>query len=836
MWRNTAATALAPGHEPERSRPSTLGYEWDVDADNGFRPAGAVQALLDHGVSGLEVFTDYGSTVKQGGTATHNLTMYKAPSGARVFNAGTVQWSWGLDDSNPDGNAADRNMQQATVNLFADLGSQPATLRPGLVAAAATTDTTAPTATRQRRRRPASPTARRSRSPAPRRDARRRRRRGRRGLDRRRHARWHPATGTTSWSYTWMAHGSPSSTIRARARPTTAATSAPRAPACPSASTARARSGAPNIDAGADHADSGDPTPIEVGVKFRSDAYGTVTGIRFYKAAANTGTHIGSLWTADGQRLAQVTFTGETASGWQTATFSTPVEVQPNTTYVASYYAPERPLRGDARLLPPRAGAGAARRRDRRQRAAARPAEHRHHDHDDDQRRLLATARPSTFPLNSFGAANYWVDVRFSPAAAPGAVTDVTAVDGGHDLGQRLLVGAHERRARRRSYKITPYVGATAQTPKTITGSPPATTTTVTGLTTGTTYRFTVQALNPNGGGPVSPQSNPVTPAGAVVPAAPTGVAAAAGVAVGAGDAGRRPPPTVTARSPGTRSRRTSARPPRPPTNVGASATSATITGLTNGTALHVQGHGDERRRHRARASAASAAVTPQATIFDFTRPGRRPTPATRAPSSSASSSGPTPAARSPASASTSPRPTRAPTRAACGARPARASPRPRSRTSRPPAGSTSRSPARSPSRRARPTSRPTTPPAGTTRPRAAAFSTRGRQPAAARAGHGHEPERRLRLRRHEHVPRRAPTTRRTTGSTCSTRCPSPARSPGVTAERGRRTSASVSWTAPAGGAPVTGYRITPYVGSTAQTAEDDHRLAARDEHDGRPG
>ncbi len=35
---------------------------------------------------------------------------------------------------------------------------------------------------------------------------------------------WHPASGTTSWTYTWTAHGSPSTTIKC-ARPTTAATS-----------------------------------------------------------------------------------------------------------------------------------------------------------------------------------------------------------------------------------------------------------------------------------------------------------------------------------------------------------------------------------------------------------------------------------------------------------------------------------------------------------------------------------------------------------------------------------------------------------------------------------
>ena len=47
--------------------------------------------------------------------------------------------------------------------------------------------------------------------------------------------------------------------------------------------------------------DSGDGGSVELGVKFRSDVAGTVNGIRFYKAAANTGTHVGSLWTASGR-------------------------------------------------------------------------------------------------------------------------------------------------------------------------------------------------------------------------------------------------------------------------------------------------------------------------------------------------------------------------------------------------------------------------------------------------------------------------------------------------------------------------------------------------------
>ena len=75
--------------------------------------------------------------------------------------------------------------------------------------------------------------------------------------------------------------------------------------------------------------DSGDAHSVELGVKFTSEVFGTVTGVRFYKSAANTGTHIGSLWSASGQLLATATFTGETASGWQQVNFSTPVDDLP---------------------------------------------------------------------------------------------------------------------------------------------------------------------------------------------------------------------------------------------------------------------------------------------------------------------------------------------------------------------------------------------------------------------------------------------------------------------------------------------------------------------------
>ena len=62
------------------------------------------------------------------------------------------------------------------------------------------------------------------------------------------------------------------------------------------------------------------------------------------------------------------------------------------------------------------------------------------------------------------------------------------------------------------SYTVTPYQGGVAQQATTVTGNPPATSATVTGLTNGTSYTFTVSATNAVGTGPASAPSNPVTP------------------------------------------------------------------------------------------------------------------------------------------------------------------------------------------------------------------------------------------------------------------------------------------------------------------------------------
>ena len=144
FWRNTTIATLNPGQTATLA-PGSLGAELDADEDNGFRPAGLFH-LTTTTVNSHSILLDYGSTVGSG-TMVHHLTLYRHSSGSLVFSAGTYRWAWGLDanhDLHGLGQTTDIRMQQATVNLFADMGVQPATRQPGLVPATASTDHIAP--------------------------------------------------------------------------------------------------------------------------------------------------------------------------------------------------------------------------------------------------------------------------------------------------------------------------------------------------------------------------------------------------------------------------------------------------------------------------------------------------------------------------------------------------------------------------------------------------------------------------------------------------------------------------------------------------------------------
>jgi methionine-rich copper-binding protein CopC len=159
-------------------------------------------------------------------------------------------------------------------------------------------------------------------------------------------------------------------------------------------------------------ASSGDSNAVELGVKFRSDVAGTVTGLRFYKGSGNTGTHVGHLWSSTGTLLATATFTSETATGWQQVTFSSPVSISANTTYIASYYAPVGRYAADTGYF---ASAG----------ADAAPL-HALASGVDGPDGVYLYASGGGFPTSSAGATNYWVDVVFSGSGAGPTVTAQT--------------------------------------------------------------------------------------------------------------------------------------------------------------------------------------------------------------------------------------------------------------------------------------------------------------------------------------------------------------------------------------------------------------------------
>jgi Domain of unknown function (DUF4082)/Bacterial Ig-like domain/Bacterial Ig domain len=422
LWKNTAVANLQPGQT--YSMPAqTLGYEWDEDVDNGFRPPGEIdmsKTCEDVSQLLLDPREDIGS-----GNACNSLTLYRAPGGALVFDAGTVQWAWGLNSQHdgPVDDPTDPAMQQATVNLLAMMGVQPATLMSGLVAGVQPHYTSAPTSTIT------SPAAGSSFA------------NGQTvtisgtatdsgggvvaGVEVSTDggSTWHPVTTMSSastsvtWSYTWSAAGDGPVTLMSRATDDDADTGSPGPGVSVSVSCPCSLFGdsyTPSVTS------TNDPTPIEAGVKFQSSVPGWVDGVRFYKGAGNDGTHTGSLWTASGTLLATGTFTNETASGWQSMTFANPVEINADTTYVVSYWDPDGDYSSDTDLFdwplntPPLTAVQA------------------NYASSSGGNGVYAVGG-QTFPTQTYNGSSYAVDVIFDttePAGAPPVVTTVTPYPG----------------------------------------------------------------------------------------------------------------------------------------------------------------------------------------------------------------------------------------------------------------------------------------------------------------------------------------------------------------------------------------------------------------------
>jgi len=402
LWRNTALAALPAGSSATLAAGS-LGYEWDIDADNAARPAGLMR-LSRTTVSGAPVLQDNGATYASG-TATHALTLYRHASGALVFGAGTIQWPWGLDATHDRaGTPVDVRMQQATVNLLADMGVQPRTLQPGLQAASASTDTTAPVSALLL---PASGAELVVGVPATLSGTAQDSGGGLVGgvevsVDG--GQTWRRAEGRETWSATWTPTAAGTYTLRSRAvddsgnleSPApgrTVTVSPPLATACPCTLwPAGAVPLNPSVS---------DAAGVNLGVRVTVLRDGFISGVRFYKGTGNTGTHVGALWSTTGQLLASATFTGETATGWQQVNFASPVAVSAGTTVIASYFAPAGRYAGDNDAF---ATASVARG------PLVAPASTATAGNG-----LYRYGAALAFPDATWRASNYWVDVVFGP-------------------------------------------------------------------------------------------------------------------------------------------------------------------------------------------------------------------------------------------------------------------------------------------------------------------------------------------------------------------------------------------------------------------------------------
>ncbi|TAI60072.1 hypothetical protein CWO89_42725, partial [Bradyrhizobium sp. Leo170] len=396
FWRNTSVAALQPEQIATLTR-NYLGYEWDEAVDNGFDPAGLVR-LSSTTVPVTSYLLDYGNTTGSA-ISTHNLTLYRAASRALVFAAGTVYWAWGLSDNHDlTPTPTDVRVQQSMVNLLADMGIQPGTLQPDLVASTGSTDQTAPTSS-------VNALANISAGDVVTifgtasdfgggviagvevsTDG---------GLS------WHPAIGDETWSYSWSPQVAGTYTIMSRAVDDSINLETPSVGRTVTVAAPTYISLFPG-SATPDTVNTTDASAVELGVRFQTSVAGTVSGIRFYKGSQDIGTHTGQLWSSTGTLLATATFTNETASGWQSVTFSNPISLTPGATYIASYHTSVGHYSSSVNYFLSNVTSGPLT-------ALA------------SGNGVYAYSSNIAFPTSTFAATNFWVDVMFNPSAANSA-------------------------------------------------------------------------------------------------------------------------------------------------------------------------------------------------------------------------------------------------------------------------------------------------------------------------------------------------------------------------------------------------------------------------------
>ena len=407
FWKHTSIATLGAGQTATLPY-GTLGNEWD--------PEQLVDTYPSHRII-------LSNTIQS--SFIHKMSLYRHSNGALVFSAGTMQWPWGLDDKHDLNTATapvqpiSTDMQQATVNLFHDMGLTAGSLQVNLVAPTAVADVLPPNTTISFPTHNATVPGGSITITGVSADN---------GggavagvevsLDN--GATWSNATGLENWSYTFSPSGYGTITIKVRAWDDVGNLEVAGSPGSPNCITILL-SGPFNYSVFNQTYPVTAPlffsgTPVELGMKFQSTIPGSITGFRYYKGPGVTGVHTGHLWTSTGTLLASQIFTNETTSGWQSVTLAVPVAIAPNTTYIVSYFTASGDFTREDPFFTQAIVNGFLR-------GLA--------NGEDGGNGVYAYSSSSTFPTNTSGSSSYFADVIFTStdATAP-QVVSVTPANG----------------------------------------------------------------------------------------------------------------------------------------------------------------------------------------------------------------------------------------------------------------------------------------------------------------------------------------------------------------------------------------------------------------------